>query len=386
LPSAASLDALVARLQGAVSTVTSKDGAVVDAEDLVLQLGQIHDPSLTIHTTSVVHWRQDGDVEVEVEVRSLEPQRLFSKDKTYLLVGLTGQIGQSLCEWMVASGAGCVCLTSRNPKIDPKWVSAIEATSPGSTVKVFSLDVTDKSAVEKLVDEIRATCPPIAGVANGAMVLHDCLFSKMDVEVLQKVLGPKIDGSRNLDEVFYDEDLDFFILFSSSAYIIGNSGQSNYAAANGYLNTLARQRRRRGLAASAFDIGRVAGIGYVETAGQAVMDQLTRFGLMAISETEFRQIFAETIRAGYPVPEDTEPGHIPVANVTTGIRNIRDDEEIGGPWFDNPLFSHCIIEANGAKSDNAQANKKNALPVTEQLACAANKEQALEVLQGKTPR
>ncbi|KEZ40819.1 putative lovastatin nonaketide synthase protein [Scedosporium apiospermum] len=377
----ASLDALVARLQDAVSTVTAKDGAVAGAEDLVIQLDQIHDPSLAIHITSVVHWAQDGDVQVEVEVRSLEPQRLFSKDKTYLLVGLTGQIGQSLCEWMVANGAGCVCLTSRNPKIDPKWVSAVEATSPGSTVKVFSLDVTDKSAVEKLVSEVRATCPPIAGVANGAMVLHDCLFSKMDVEVLQKVLGPKIDGSRNLDEVFYDEDLDFFILFSSSAYIIGNSGQSNYAAANGYLNTLARQRRRRGLAASAFDIGRVAGIGYVETAGQAVMDQLTRFGLMAISETEFRQIFAETIRAGYPVPEDTEPGHIPVANVTTGIRNIRDDEEIGGPWFDNPLFSHCIIEANGAKSDNTQANKRNALPVTEQLACAANKEQALEVLQ-----
>lgn len=210
------------------------------------------------------------------------------------------------------------------------------------------------------------------------MVLHDCLFSGMSVDIMQKVLGPKIDGSDNLEQLFYNDNLDFFIMFSSSACVIGNSGQSNYAAANGYLNSLARQRRRRGLAASTFDIGRVAGIGYVETAGQAVMDQLTRFGLMAISESEFRQMFAETIQAGYPTPQD-KTGY-PEAVVTTGIRTIRDDEEIQGPWFENPRFSHCIIEAASAAADEGQSNKKNSLPVTEQLARATTKEQALDVL------
>lgn len=212
------------------------------------------------------------------------------------------------------------------------------------------------------------------------MVLHDSLFSNMSLETMLEVLGPKIDGTHNLDQFFHDDDLDFFMLFSSSACIIGNSGQANYAAANGYLNSLPRQRRKRGLAASAVDIGRVAGIGYVETAGQAVMNQLTRFGLMAISESEFHEMLAETIRAGYPDPNDKEG--IPDAVVTTGIRTIRDDEDIQGPWFDNPRFSHCIIETKGIASDAGQQNKKTMLPVTEQLSRAASTEEALEILKG----
>ncbi|KAK7961959.1 hybrid NRPS/PKS enzyme [Apiospora aurea] len=374
LPPSYALDDLKTRLSEAVSR--AKEAPVEGVEGLVIQVAEIGSPSMAaICSTSAVNWAHEG--QVNVQFRKLESEKLFASDKTYLMLGLTGQIGQSLCEWMIQNGAGTVILTSRNPKVDPLWLESVQQS--GSTVKIFSLDVTNKSAIESLVKEIKATCSPIAGVANGAMVLQDCLFSKMTVDVMQKVLGPKIDGSRYLDEIFYDDDLDFFILFSSSACVIGNSGQSNYAAANGYLNTLSRQRRRRGLAASTFDIGRVAGIGYVETAGQAVIDQLTRFGLMAISEAEFRQVFAETIRAGYYVPGDKE--RIPSSIITTGIRTIRDDEEIQGPWFDNALFSHCIIEAKSAESDGASSGKKVSLPVTEQLACAANEEQAVKVLQ-----
>ena len=230
------------------------------------------------------------------------------------------------------------------------------------------------------MEDIKATCPPIAGVANGAMVLHDSLFSGMPLEMMQKVLGPKIDGTKNLDQLFHDDDLDFFILFSSSACVIGNSGQANYTASNGYLNSLARQRRKRGLAASTFDIGRVAGLGYVEGAGQAVMDQLTRFGIMAISESEFHQMFAETIRAGYPDSNDKDG--IPDAVVTTGIRTIHDDEDIHGPWFKNPFFAHCIVEAKGAEANDEQENKKTTLPVSQQLMRAKTIEEALPIVQG----
>ena len=241
----------------------------------------------------------------------------------------------------------------------------------------YSRDVTDKASLKKVVDEVRATCPPIAGVANGAMVLHDTLFEEMSFSMMQEAISPKIDGSNNLDELFYDDDLDFFVMFSSLACLVGNPGQSNYAAACGYMTSLARQRRLRGVAGSAFDIGRVAGVGYVERAGQVVVDQLRKYGYMAISEAEFHQMFAETIRAGNP-----KIGAIPV--VTTGIRTIRDDEEIKGPWFDNPLFSHCIVEVKGV--DAKQDDKKTSLPVIEQVSNAATLEDALEVLKGKYMR
>ncbi|KAL8721594.1 MAG: hypothetical protein Q9225_001758 [Loekoesia sp. 1 TL-2023] len=201
----------------------------------------------------------------------------------------------------------------------------------------------------------------------------------MSLDTMQEVLGPKIDGTNNLDQIFHDEELDFFILFSSSACVIGNSGQANYAAANGYLNSLSRQRRKRGLAASTVDIGRIAGIGYVETAGQVVVNQLTRIGLMAISEPQFHQMLAETILAGYPVSKDKEA--IPDALVTTGISTIRDDEDIQGPLAANPRFSHYIVETKSAESDAEHQNTETILPVSQQLSRAATMEQALEILQ-----
>lgn len=168
------------------------------------------------------------------------------------------------------------------------------------------------------------TLPPIAGVANGAMVMHDTLFTDMSHEMMEKVLKPKLDGTNHLDDLFQETNLDFFVLFSSIVCVCGNIGQSNYAAANPYLKGLAAQRRQRGLAASAFDIGRVVGIGYVERVSQGVQDQMVKNGFMPISESDFHQMFAETIQAGRP-----ESGANPA--FTTGIGLMRDDADAKAP-------------------------------------------------------
>lgn len=83
-----------------------------------------------------------------------------------------------------------------------------------------------------LRDDILSTMPPIGGVANGAMVQSNFLFSDLTYEALQEVLKPKVDGSVILDEVFLDDNLDFFILFSSISAITGQPFQANYDAAN----------------------------------------------------------------------------------------------------------------------------------------------------------
>jgi len=372
LPLSCGQEALMDRLEDAVSSAGLSPPQV---QDLVTPLDHLRTLSHR-HATSAVHWPLNGLV--EVEVRPLDARGLFSKDKTYLLVGLSGQIGQSLCEWMVSSGAGCVCLTSRRPKVDERWLESFRGT--GAIVKVFALDVLDKSSLERVVKDIKMSCPPIAGVANGAMVLEDQLFANMSTDTMRRVLGPKIDGSKNLDHVFHDDDLDFFILFSSVACVFGNAGQSNYTASNGYLSGLVRQRRRRGLAASAIDIGRVTGIGYVEAAGQAVQDQLRKLRLAPVSESDFRQTMAETILAGYADPEDQEA--IPEAVVTTGLRIVGDDEDIKGPWFSNAFFSHLVRESKSAASGFEEQDKKTTLPVSQRLSRAATKEEALDILQG----
>ena len=368
---------LVARLQDAVSSAESLTAVQRHLQDLVIQLDKISDPATPYHTTSAVHWPGNGHV--KVQVRPIDTRDFFSNDKTYILIGLSGKIGQSITEWLVSNGAGCVCLTSRRPDIDKRWMKSFEGT--GAIVKIYPMDVTDMRSLEAVVKDIRATCPPIAGVANGAMVLSDTLFSKMSTDKMAQVLGPKIDGSNNVDELFYNENLDFFVLFSSASCIVGNVGQSNYSAANGYINSLVRQRRRRGLAASTFDIGQVAGIGYIETSGQIVMDQLASLGLRPLSETDLHQAFAETIRSGHPNPKDKDT--IPDAVLTTGIRHFSEDEDIKGPWFSNPFFSHCVIASKAAESGSEQQDKKTVVPAAKQISKATTREQALDILQGR---
>lgn len=60
----------------------------------------------------------------------------FSRDRTYFLAGLAGDLGQSLTKWMVDHGAMFIALTSRNPRIDSKWLESLENT--GIVIRIFS--------------------------------------------------------------------------------------------------------------------------------------------------------------------------------------------------------------------------------------------------------
>jgi hybrid polyketide synthase/nonribosomal peptide synthetase ACE1 len=166
----------------------------------------------------------------EAPIQRLDPAKLFRSECTYLLCGLTGEIGHSICSWMVHNGARHVALTSRSPSLDRSWCVPLERL--GARIVILSLDICDQRALFAVLEKLRATMPPVAGVAHGAMVLSDATFANMTIEDLQRVLRPKVVGSINLDKAFEYDKLDFFIMFSSLACVIGNVGQSNYAAAN----------------------------------------------------------------------------------------------------------------------------------------------------------
>jgi hybrid polyketide synthase/nonribosomal peptide synthetase ACE1 len=82
---------------------------------------------------SLVAW---GESKLAVQVRPATRQVKFSKDKTYWLVGLTGGLGLSLCQWMARQGARYIALSSRNPKVDEQWLKRMATAS--CTVRVFS--------------------------------------------------------------------------------------------------------------------------------------------------------------------------------------------------------------------------------------------------------
>jgi hybrid polyketide synthase/nonribosomal peptide synthetase ACE1 len=118
----------------------------------------------------------------------------------------------------------------RNPDKADVWAQPLRKL--GLTVHLTSLDVTSLEAVRSVKEEVENQFPPIGGVVQGAMVLSDGLFADMTLESLKRALRPKLDGSRNLSDIFSTQSLDFFIMFSSLTCVGGNSGQSNYTAAN----------------------------------------------------------------------------------------------------------------------------------------------------------
>lgn len=179
--------------------------------------------------------------------------------------------------------------------------------------------------------------PDIAGVVNGAMVLKDVMFANMDISNLEQVLKPKVDGSRILDEIFSENTLDFFILLSSVACVVGNRGQANYMAANMYMTSLARQRQSRGLAASVIDLSAIVGLGYISRIGSNVLDNIKRTGVLPVSERDFHQVFAEAVLASKP-SSTADP------EIIMGLRLARRDDALPVPWIDNPKFSHFVLD------------------------------------------
>jgi hybrid polyketide synthase/nonribosomal peptide synthetase ACE1 len=283
----------------------------------------------------VVDWTDTSDAKVKVQ--AIDAGTLFRADATYLFVGMAGELGQSLAGWMVSKGARYVVLTSRSPNVNPLFIEEM-ASRYGAVVQALSLDVTSRESLWSTHATIVATMPPIAGVINGAMILDDELFSNMSYEQFARVAKPKVLGTELLDELFYDDiSLDFFIVASSIASIIGWSGQSNYSAANEFITSLVNQRQRRGVCGSAMNIPAVLGIGYAAHSTTFDFDYFQSLGYINISEHDLHILFAETVLAG-------RRGQIPgaKAQVAMGVDYITPDLVTNVAHRRDIKFAHFI--------------------------------------------
>ena len=122
-------------------------------------------------------------------------------------------------------------------------------------IHTFAADVGDEAQARNLVERIRAELPPLAGVAHLAGVLDDALISQQSPERFRTTLAPKAFGAYYLDRLTRNDDLEFFIVYSSASSVIGSPGQANYATANALLDGLVADRRAQGLPATGINWG-----------------------------------------------------------------------------------------------------------------------------------
>jgi acyl transferase domain-containing protein len=319
-----------------------------------------------------INWKAERSV--SHIVKQLAVTHALSATKTYVLAGLTRDLGQSLCTLFVQQGARHIVLCSRNPpKVQPKWQT--EMIANGITICFEVLDVTCLEAVVSFKKRLAKTLPPVGGVVNGAMVLEDRVFSRMSLETLHRVMRPKTVGSKNLDQVFDSPGMDFFIMTSSFAAIGGHAGQSNYAAANMYMNGLATSRRRRGLPGSVLNIGVIYGLGFLHREKDGLYSGLEREGYPPTSERDLHHMFTEAIAAGHP----SNPS--PVYDITTGLRRFPAHDPTLA-WHHDPRFSHFTRhDDDGSGSSYIAATASNSSAST--AACSSHPRNQLHYKQQK---
>ena len=176
-------------------------------------------------------------------------------DATVLITGGTGGLGAVFARHLVAEhGVRRLVLTSRRGHEAPGVAALVRAlTQAGADARVVACDVADRDAIRDLLGTIAAD--DRLAVIHTAGVFDDGTVESLTAEQVDRVLAPKVDGAWHLHELTRDRDVSAFVLFSSIAGPLGSAGQSNYAAANGYLDALAQQRREAGLTATALAWG-----------------------------------------------------------------------------------------------------------------------------------
>lgn len=215
-------------------------------------------------------------------------------DRTYLVTGGVGGIGAASAETLAEHGARHLALVSRSGADAPDAATVSgRLIQRGVDVRVHAADVSDAAAMSAVLEEIRRDGFPLGGIVHAAMVLDDAPLADLTHERLRAVLAPKAQGAEVLDVLARDLDLEFFVVWSSVAALIGNTAQAAYVGGNTAMESLVRDRRARGLPAQTIQLGPVSGTGFVERAQLA--DHLARSGMGRMTRPEAMAALTEAL-------------------------------------------------------------------------------------------
>ncbi|KAK6002135.1 hypothetical protein QM012_001773 [Aureobasidium pullulans] len=273
----------------------------------------------------------------------------FSATDSYLLVGCLGGLGRSLVRWMVSRGARHFVFLSRSGTDNPEAAQFMsELIELGAIPVVVRGNVSIRSDVENAIKQAKM---PIRGVMQLAMALKSNLFEDMSAEDWHKVLAPKVQGTINLHEALLHKTLDFFVMTSSTLGVAGASTQSNYAAANAFLDSMARHRWSLGLEACSIALGMVVGIGHVETHPK-VKEAFEQRNVYGIPEDEFLKMMEMACKPRGTITPLSEHDPLSVACMTTGMEPSKIAKSGVLPsWLSDPRFENiaAAIAKTGSK-------------------------------------
>ena len=245
------------------------------------------------HTGKLVLTLDEEEIAIRVPIDSAVTVR---PDATYLITGGVGGLGLSVAGWLAEQGAGQLVLVGRSGITNATQEEALRSLSDrGVRVRVAKADVARRDQIETVLREIEESGMPLRGVVHAAGLLDDGLLLEQSPARFRKVMAPKIRGAVHLDALTRDLPLDFFVLYSSAAGLMGSPGQGNYAAANAFLDALAHHRRTQGRPALSIDWTAFSEVGLAvaqENRGARIGSQ----GMRSLSPAEGLSVLARLLQ------------------------------------------------------------------------------------------
>jgi NADP-dependent 3-hydroxy acid dehydrogenase YdfG len=241
----------------------------------------------------------------------------FDPEKSYLLVGCLGGLGRSLSKYMLSRGARHFSFLGRSGADKPAAAELIRSLEKaGAHITIVRGDVANKDSVDELV----ATAPkPVGGIVHAAMGIHEALFASMTNEAWQTGIQPKWRGAWNLHNAVEGKDsaLDFFLMTSSVSGSVGTATESNYCAANGFLDAFARYRRSLGKPAVSVGLGMISEVGYLHE-NPEIEALLLRKGIQPLNEGELLQVLDLALTPNTPV-DSQDYDSLALSHILTGL-------------------------------------------------------------------
>ncbi len=235
-------------------------------------------------------------------VARLMPTRLpeaqgikLKADATYLITGGLGALGLKVAQWMVEQGVRYLVLTGRNDASTTTQETLNRLEQMGTKILIAKADVSQIEDMVKVFAEIHSSMPPLQGVIHAAGVLDDGILLQQNCDRFSQVMAPKVMGAWNLHTLTQNLPLDFFVLFSSAASLLGSVGQGNYAAANTFMDVLAHYRQIQGMPGLSINWGPWAEVGMATRLGNSNLARLAAQGLEAISSEQALQVLEQLL-------------------------------------------------------------------------------------------
>ncbi len=223
----------------------------------------------------------------------------LSPDGAYLITGGRQGFGLSAAVRLAERGARHLILLGRRQ--GPFTFPALDALGVNVTYAAV-----DAGSAPELTAYLNAWLgPPIRGVIHAASKWRSEAgdtyvrpLNELDEAAFNAVLGPKSRGAILLHEALAAQPLDFFVLFSSAASLVGSPGQANYAAASASMDALAHQRHAAGLPALSINWGPISEAGFGATMdGQRLHELWVSLGIHRTAPSEALDLMESLIVA-----------------------------------------------------------------------------------------